>query len=256
MSKKISKQTPEERLSICQKRIASISNRLRNAIHLNEMCEIVIFSDTLSKQIPTSYAGHSFSLFQRTLIQQQSLMLCTLWDHASDDRMSFPAIKSLIDDEVVSLAYRRSYDHWYSSAQISFGPGYEKLSAEELEKEEIWHKNDVAIKASEYVKPCIQKVLNRIDQFLSCKLIKNTRDLRNIHLAHHLDINSMKTKKEIDPNIKFYYPKKLLFLSLWCCHNLSLGLSGHNQNFADSFDIARIYNQDLWCNCTFDISET
>lgn len=256
MSKIHTKQTPEKRLELCQSHIQSIASRLIEAIHLNEMCEIVIFSNQLSDQIPFSYAGNSFSSWQTGLIKQYALLLCTLWDRpmgSRNDQMSFPVIVSYIDSEVISLAKKRSYDYWYEGCQVNFGHGYEHFTDRQLDEETVQIKQDTALNASEYVEPCIRKVLLRMDSLVDCKLVRSIRDLRDLHLAHHLDPKLVRNAHMRNPKIKWDAPRKLLHLSLWCCHNLSLGLTGNNQNFKDSFKIAKLYNEELWHNCKFDI---
>lgn len=246
-----------ERYKICQERVDAISTRLINAIHLSEMCEIVVFSNDIAAQIPHSYAANSFSLLQRTLIKQLALSLSTIWDpfieSRFEDRVSLPSIVDLIDEEVISLAKARSYDHWYDGAKVYFGPGFENLSSRQLGKEQERLKRETAESNSQYVEPCIRRVIERMPQFKESKLIKDTRDFRNKRLAHHIDLEMSKRSAGRDPTIKWNHPRKLLLLSLWCCHNLSLGLRGHDQNFQSSFEIAKLYNRELWDNCSFDI---
>lgn len=246
-----------ERYEICKDRIQTISILLTNAIHLNEMCERIIFTDSLSRQIPHSYAGHAYSLLQRTLVKQLTLNLCSLWDQfgkkQSEDRNSFPAIVILLDQEVIALAKERSYNHWYSGVEPDLGFGYEHLTTEQIISEKERLSQELAENQSQYIEPCLHKVMHRMPMFLESTLIKTTRDFRNYRLAHHLEVKKSKKKVDIDPTLNWGAPRKLLLLSLWCCHNLSLGLLGHDQNFKSSFEVAKIYSDDLWDNCTFNI---
>lgn len=128
MAKSLLDLSADDKFDHCQKLINSISQRLVNAIHLSEMCETVIFSDKLSKQIPNSYAGHHYALLQRTLFKQLSLNLCTLWDifdrDKYEDRVSFPTIVSLINDDVIQLAEKRSYQHWHDDVKLDLLGSY------------------------------------------------------------------------------------------------------------------------------------
>jgi hypothetical protein len=40
----------------------------------------VLYSDTLSSQIPTSFAANAFNVFQRGMHQFEIVRLCALWD--------------------------------------------------------------------------------------------------------------------------------------------------------------------------------
>ncbi len=169
--------------------------------------------------------------------------------------MSFPAIVSYIDADVISLAKKRTYDYWYQGCKVEYGHAFEHFTKKQLAFETQQIKNDTALSKSEYVGPCIRKVLLRMARLEDCNLVRSIRDLRDLHLAHHLDTKLVRNAQNRNPKIKWDAPRKLLYISLWCCHNLSLGLTGNNQNFKDSFEIAKLYNEELWHNCTFDIPE-
>ena len=248
---------PQERYEICRRRTDAIAVKLINAIHLNAMCEIIVFSKNFTQQIPYSYAANSLALLQRTLIQKLALDLCSLWDpfieKRSEDRNSIPSVVELIDEEVIKLAVNRSFNHWYSGVEQNLGYGYEHLTTEQICQEKERLSRQLANQQSQYIAPCIRKVIERLPQFKECKLIKETRKYRNDRLAHNIERTPNKSSANEEPSINWDTPKKLLLISLWCCHNLSLGLKGHDQNFKSSFEIAKLYNEELWHNCTFDI---
>ena len=54
----------------------------------NENMRHAVYSSRLAKQIPRSYAAHAFKDLQRALLQFSVIRVCSLFDRASDDRIS------------------------------------------------------------------------------------------------------------------------------------------------------------------------
>lgn len=129
------------------------------------------------------------------------------------------------------------------------------MSPEELQAEKNRLKRETAEENSRYVRPCIENVMERVPQFTNSQLIKSLKKFRNFRLAHHIEPRKSKISPDGEIDINWDHPKKLLIQSLWCCHNLSLGLTGVDQNFNGSFEVAKIYGDDLWNNCRFEIPE-
>ena len=85
-------------------------NRLVDAtllvIRLRASNEIVVYSNTIAGQVPTSYGAHAFLTMQRAMYEQELIRLCALWDTASSaelarQRDSIPAVAWLLNDRQV-----------------------------------------------------------------------------------------------------------------------------------------------------------
>jgi hypothetical protein len=62
-------------------------------LDIRENNAIVIYSDTLSKQIPRSYAANSFNVFREALHQIELVRLSALWDQAHIENEAIPSVR-------------------------------------------------------------------------------------------------------------------------------------------------------------------
>src|ERR1700731_98620 len=102
---KIAKLTVPERLKAAKDKTPRVLDHLLYLLALHENNAIVLYSPTLSSQIPTSYAANAFNVFQRGLHQFEIVRLCALWNRAELDKENIPTIIELIDhnDVIESL---------------------------------------------------------------------------------------------------------------------------------------------------------
>src|SRR5260370_21976750 len=91
-----------------QKRIAEakrlterVVDHTQYLLDIHENNAIVLYSDTLSKQIPKSYAANAFNVFREAMHQIEVIRICALWDQPSIDRESIRTVIELIDDPKV-----------------------------------------------------------------------------------------------------------------------------------------------------------
>src|SRR4051794_11661522 len=90
-----------ERIELAKEKTARVVDHLSYLLELHENNAIVVYSPTLSSQIPTSHAANAFNVFQRGLHQFEVVRLCALWDRAEPEKESIPTIIELVDDENV-----------------------------------------------------------------------------------------------------------------------------------------------------------
>ena len=112
----------------CSKRCPSLSafgsrRKRRNAIvdHLHYLLElhennaIVLYTPTLSQQIPESFAANAFNVFQQGMHQFEIVRLCALWDRAEPEKENIPTIIKLIDHpDVIEALAQETASHWQS----------------------------------------------------------------------------------------------------------------------------------------------
>src|ERR1700730_17421917 len=70
-------------------------------LDIHENNAIVLYSDTLSKQIPKSYAANAFNVFRQAMHQIELVRISALWDAPVKGRESIPTAIELIDDDKV-----------------------------------------------------------------------------------------------------------------------------------------------------------
>jgi AbiU2 len=100
------KMTVPDRLKAAKEKTERVVDHLLYLLELHENNAIIVYSSTLSSQIPTSHAANAFNVFQRGLHQFEIVRLCALWDRAGDERENIPSIIELIDhlDVIEALA--------------------------------------------------------------------------------------------------------------------------------------------------------
>src|SRR5205807_1492292 len=83
-----------------------VVDHLMYLLELHENNAIILYSPTLSAQIPPSFAASAFNVVQSGLHQFEIVRLCALWDRAELEKENIPTIIELIDhaDVIESLA--------------------------------------------------------------------------------------------------------------------------------------------------------
>jgi len=59
----LSRMTTENRIKLAKEKTNRVVDHVRYLLELHENNEIVLYSNTLSSQIPTSYAANAFNVF-------------------------------------------------------------------------------------------------------------------------------------------------------------------------------------------------
>jgi hypothetical protein len=107
----------KERIDEAKRLTARVVDHLQYLLDIHENNAIVLYSDTLSKQIPESYAANAFNVFREAMHQIELVRICALWDAPVTGRESIPTVIELIADEKVldALADQARAGHHESS---------------------------------------------------------------------------------------------------------------------------------------------
>lgn len=80
-------------------------------IHANN--RIIVYSDTLSKQIPRSHAANAFNSFQISSLHYEYIRLCSFWDSVDLDSFNILTVAALANDSgVKKLVYEDHFSHY------------------------------------------------------------------------------------------------------------------------------------------------
>src|SRR5262245_32076800 len=95
--------TAIQRIAEAKAKMEKVLDHFLYLLDLHENNAIIVYSNTLSSQIPTSFAANAFNVFQRGMHQFEIVRLCALWDRARADltRESIPTVIELIDDDAI-----------------------------------------------------------------------------------------------------------------------------------------------------------
>src|SRR4030088_2730993 len=134
--------TVPERLKAAKEKTERVVDHLLYLLELHEHNAIVVYSDALSSQIPTSHAANAFNVFQRGLHQFEILRLCALWDGADPYKENIPTIVELIDNsDVIEALAQETIAHWSDVGGVVMNPsGDPELHA--LEEEALQRANE------------------------------------------------------------------------------------------------------------------
>lgn len=246
---------PTRRLKIARGKLRRITDLVLEVVALNETNAIVVYSDTLTKQIPRSYAAFAFNQFQSALHQHEILKLASLWEAPDSEKYCLPAVISLIESNgVLDLIYR-DVSHWH-------GAPAEDLSPSEDPRQNAL--KDVAIKqfqaemsAEDLSKAKVElpKLITQAKEIYKSAKLNAILNLRDKHIAHALSETRREKKGTITP-IKYGDEKEILETTISLVEGLYLWVSGTSFDMVDeSRSIARKRAKELWNHCKFEIPE-
>src|SRR5262245_43392344 len=90
------KMSVSERIRLAKEKTKRVVDHLHYLLELHENNAIVLYTSTLSQQIPESFAANAFNVFQQGMHQFEIVRLCVLWDSAVIEKDNITTIIELI----------------------------------------------------------------------------------------------------------------------------------------------------------------
>jgi hypothetical protein len=244
-----------ERIRIAKEKMERVVDHLLYLLELHENNAIVLYSPTLSSQIPTSFAANAFNVFQRGLHQFEIVRLCALWDGPDPDKENIPTIVELIDHpDVIEALAKETIAHWYDAGgeimNPSNDPELHALEAETLELANESFGQEQGQKAREELRKAVADARST----LTSSKLAGIMNLRDKHLAHSLSQTRRERKAGPIEPMKYGDERELLSASLPIVEALFCWVNGKSFSFEDSRKIDRENAEALWTRCKFDIS--
>jgi HEPN superfamily AbiU2-like protein len=217
----------QKRISEAKRLTACLVDHTLYLLDIHENNAIVLYSDTLSKQIPKSYAANAFNVFWEAMHQIEVVRICALWDSAKIDKESILTVIELIDDQKVldALADQARAQH-----AVEFG-------------------NQQAERANSSLKSAIKEAR----KLRSSAQLTSIRNLRDKHIAHYL--TQTEGEKKAGPITPMAHgdERPVLDASKSIVEALNSWVNGVGLSFRDSQAIDRKCAEALWHACTFKI---
>jgi hypothetical protein len=236
--------TIADRVTLAKEKIERVVDHLLYVLELHENNAIVLYSSTLSAQIPLSFAAHAFNAFQQALHQFEIVRLCALWDGPELEKENIPIVIELVDhpDVIESLAQGISA-FWkgheggvpaFAGAQSRalFGEGQAQKARHELPKV-------IAAGRETMASPKLTSIMN----------------LRHKHLAHSLSQTRPEQKSNPIAPMKYGDEHEILDATVPIVDTLHCWVIGSNILFDESRRIARENAEALWTACKFKIDQ-
>ena len=217
-----------ERLALAKAKTERVVEHLLYILELHENNEIIVYSPTLSSQIPTSYAANAFIVFRHGLHQFEIVRLCALWDSAGLEKENISTIVELIDH-----------------------PDLIEILAQETEAN--WKGQEFGVQQAQRAREGLRDAVDKSRAILAGPKLASIMNLRDKYLAHSLTETRRERKNgSIDP-MKYGDERQLLDASLPIVEVLYCWVNGTSFNFENSRKINRKNAKALWEACTFDI---
>jgi hypothetical protein len=226
--------TVEERVALAKQRTEKVVDHLRESILMHEANAIVVYSPTLAKQIPTSYAAHAFIQFQRSMHFFEIVRLCALWDPASRDRESVPTVVQLVDrPNVKKELAARIHSHWAQRPEWD-----QKFGAERATR-------DIEL---------LERTIERAREVQTSERLRSVKTMRDESLAHSLTATRLENREPVAP-MKYGDERWLFDESLAVVDGLHTVINGSNFMWENARETARRNSRTLWEGCRFTIKE-
>jgi AbiU2 len=244
-----------ERIQTAKEKTRRVVDHLHYLLELHENNAIVLYTDILARQIPTSFAANAFDVFRQGLHQFEIVRLCALWDRAELDKENIPTIIELIDNpDVIETLAQETASHWRgvpgAILNPSSDPELRRLEAEALQRINERFGEEQAQKARDE----LRKTIADSRSIVASEKHASIMNLRNKHLAHSLSETRREKKAGPLPPVKYGDERDMLNLTLPIVQTLYLWVNGTSLSFEDSREIDRKNAGALWEACTFNIA--
>jgi hypothetical protein len=245
-----------ERTRLAKEKTARVVDHLLYVLELHENNAIILYSPTLSAQIPTSFAANAFNVFQRGLHQFEIVRLCALWDRAEIEKENIPTVIELVDNpDVIEGLAQDAASHWSGIGGRFLNPS-EDPQIHALEIEALQQSNEAfGAEQAQKAKKELRKATDTVRSIMRSTTFSSLMNLRDKHLAHSLSKTRREHKVGALPPMKYGDERELLNASVSIVETLYCWVNGISFSFEDSREIDKKNAKALWESCTFQITE-
>jgi hypothetical protein len=226
---KIGKMSTTDRVDLAKIKTRKVVDRISALLSLSEQNKLIVYSKTLSGQIPRSLAANAFNVFQHAMHAQEVVQLFALWDSPDDTlaHNSICIVRELIDDDsVVANLAQEAGSFWPHSP--SFG-----------ENEETRTLND------------LNRLRVRIPELVSSDQFRALKNLRDKYLAHALDATRAEAKGSPIRSARYGDEQGLLTETTEIIECLYLRVCGTNFDLEENRAMHGRHAAELWENFRF-----
>jgi hypothetical protein len=243
----------EDRANLAKEKMKRVIDHFLYLVELQEQNRIIVYSDTLSSQIPKSYAANAFNVFQRAMHQIEIIRLCALWDGPDEEKENIPTVVELIDSpEVIVRLVEETRRHWADSGIRSINPSTDP-ELQEIEQRSIRaSKNRFADQQASKARSGLTQTIFETRKILQSAQLVSAMNLRDKHLAHSLTSTRREKSGPIAP-MKYGDETDLFNASISVVESLYCWVNGISFSIENSQRIDRQYAEALWTSCSFKV---
>lgn len=243
-----------DRLAKAKRCADRLVDHLATLFTMHEANRIVVYSDTLAKQIPRSYAAHAFNQFQRSMHMFELVRLCALWDRPSVDRESIPTILALIDKAEIADTLAADTHRFYAN-ELTATHLTPFKDADHQAAYEAWWAEERQCRADEEtakLRTWLAEARSQAVAVQESPELAALRTFRDGYIAHNLSQPEPDQKAPTEVRgVRYGDEAKLLDTTVHIADRLHLALNGTSFMWDDSREIARKNAKSLWEACQF-----
>ncbi len=244
--KEITKMSTQDRISLASERADEMWQYIVRLIRTHKNNEILLYTDTLSSQIPPSHAAHAYNDFQRTMWLGELVKLTAMWDDLDLDKCSIPTIVALTDNSAVcrTLYRSRAKDAGALGNRIKWSD----IANPNIARHRLFLQELARIRAA-----CEKEWQVGIEDaklVAKSKELKAVRDYRNSEFAHNLRTISY-TGVSTPISMKYGYEKQILEKTIKIANGLNGVIRDAHFDYEMSVQGAEKSAKELWLSCKF-----
>lgn len=217
----------QKRIADAKRITARVVDHIQYLLDIHENNVVVLYSDTLSKQIPKSYAANAFNIFREAMHQIEVVRICALWDQPSLDRESILTVIELIDDEKVIEAL--------------------------VEQARTGLPEEAGKQRAERAVTSLKDAIKSAREQRGSERLKSIRNLRDKHIAHYLSETIQEKTGAVEP-MKVGDERVVLNASIPIVEALNSWVNNVALPLKEAQAIDRKCAEALWQACTFKIA--
>jgi hypothetical protein len=246
--------TNTQRIELAKAKMEKVIDHFLYVLELHANNIFVVYTPSLSSQIPASFAANAFNVFPRGMHQIEIVRLCALWDSADLQKENIPTVVELIDDAAIIQALAdETRDHWAKQPVNVLTPPHSERVVAAIEQQmardsNIQFGNERASEAKDELKQAIADA--RV--ILCSPRLTAVMNLRDKHLAHSLTA-TRREKRGLIPPMKYGDGIALLNDSIPIIERLFCWVNGKSFSIADSQRIDHKNAEALWSGCKFNV---
>ncbi len=248
------KMTVPARVAAAKAIMVKVIDHFLYLLELHENNAVIVYSPTLSDQIPTSRAANAFNVFQRGLHHLEIIRLCALWDTPGLEKECIPTVVELIDSADVICALAEEMRSYWADSQTALLNPSDNHELQSLENEAVRRSNQqFGDEQAVCTRVELETAIQAARDIMSSGKLRALRHLRDKHLAHSLSVTRAEKKAGPVAPVKYGHERDILNETCGIVEKLYCWVNGTSFSIADSREIDRDNAHALWDGCRFNV---
>jgi hypothetical protein len=233
-----------------------VLDHTRLVLHLHASNQELNASDQIGRQVPRSYAAHTFNLLRDTQHRFELLRLTALWDAPSENRESIPTLLEYLRHPATLDEMERRYAaEWGQLANTTEILGDDHTPDQLAQIRALLQQSETAFGRQEAAKGRRQLTLaiRAADKLSQSSRLRALVTFRNLSLAHNLDAGASAVTP---PNHTRYGDERfILERTIHVVSGLNIGIRGASFEWSEAKRIAQRYAKAFWGGVTVQVLE-